>query len=127
MSKFSGLVLALAIAACATPAPRCSCAPFPSARAQIDTAEVIFVGTVIRTDVLNPQRLRTEFTVVEEIKGHVPQTVGIEHPAQGCRIDYNVGDQTWVFANTTNGALSTSLCMAPQFTEDEYRQALGHP
>jgi hypothetical protein len=128
MLRISGLILALAIVACTVPpAITCSCTSFPSARAHIDAAEVIFVGRVIGTRELSQQRLLTEFVVLEELKGDVPQRVGIEHPAQGCRVDYTPDASELVFANTLNGALSTSLCMAPQFTEAEYREALRQP
>lgn len=129
--RLTALVLGSALAAVAAPALACSCLPPPSAAAQLESADVLFKGTPIRSTSSPRGDATTTFRVQEVLKGRPAREITIRHrlDSAACGVRFQPRASVLVIANQgEGGALRTSLCSSPRFSEAEYRRAAqGRP
>jgi hypothetical protein len=122
------ILLALAILAFAVPALACSCVQFSNPREQLRSADVVFIGRVVRSerDWLDRRWIYTTFDVQEALRGSVPRRVRIaQRDGTSCGIiSFERGSREMVFAHRNGRRLTTSACSMPRFSEAEYRAAL---
>jgi hypothetical protein len=125
--------LALSALAAAGAAWACSCLRYDNAQAQLDNAEIMFVGRAVSTYPSSNRQWEaepgiTEFTVERTLKGEHRAVRRIAHDQEtsfGCGIRFQTGQTYVVLASTYQGRLSTSVCQSPQFPLAEYENALG--
>lgn len=147
MSRF--LVATLLSILLALPALACSCLRAESAAEQAETYELVFLGTVIDTGAARDPRnvwqrnwdwMRgrpapdfrdtiTTFQVDETFKGQPGRNIAIRHlggeHSAACGVDFLIARQQVILAYPrAEGGYSTSLCAMPQFSQDDYRDAL---
>lgn len=111
----------------AAPALACRCVTYPSARAQLQGTDVVFVGRAVSTRENGAGRITT-FAVAETLKGRVPPTVAVRHSPDVCCIcgvDFARGARVVVLAARIEGTLHTDGCTQGRFSEAEYRAALS--
>lgn len=126
MPRLPALILGAALAAVAAPALACSCMPPESAAAQLEGADVLFRGVPISRSVDARGEAVTQFRVQDVIKGRRTDRIGIRHrlDSAACGLQFAPRASVLVIANVgEGGALRTSLCAMPRFSEAEYRGA----
>lgn len=146
----SALLGAIALFLIALPALACSCMRAESAAEQAESADIIFVGRVIDsgpaekrgwwkqftdwvTGQPEPMMLDdiTTFQVDEVLKGAPGENVAIRHVngahSATCGISFPRGEALLILAYRRHdeSGYSTSLCSLPQFSEEEFRDALS--
>jgi hypothetical protein len=153
MSYFtrSALLGALALTLIALPALACSCMRAESAAQQAETADIIFIGRVIDAGPVGDQRGWwkqfsdwvtgqpepmmiediTTFQVDEVLKGAPGENVAIRHVngahSATCGVRFERGEALLILAYRRHdeSGYATSLCSLPQFSEQEFRDALA--
>lgn len=123
-SRLLALVV-FAIVATAVPAKACSCA-MGDPRDALKASDGAFIGTLLS---VTPhaedegQNSTYTFTVDEEVKGDLGETVDVVSATSGasCGIEVPIGGQTGLFLNTTETGWSSSLCQ--QVDPDQLREA----
>lgn len=127
-SLAAALALGLAVLFAAAPALACRCVTYASARAQLATTGVVFVGRVVATRQDGQYGLITTFAVAETLKGRVPARVEVRHSPDVCCIcgvEFQRGPQVMVLANRYEGVLRTDGCTQGRFSDAQYRAALA--
>ncbi|MEL6662949.1 MAG: nuclear transport factor 2 family protein [Pseudomonadota bacterium] len=136
-----GLALAIGIAAGATfvPAFACTCPPLESAAAQADGADLVALARmegdaeIGQSPYGGPERIETDFTLLEVLKGDAlaGDEILVTSGAPGnpaCGIRWREGVEALVLLNAREtGGYSAWMCSMPQFSEAEFREALGAP
>jgi hypothetical protein len=111
----------VALAAVATPASACSCAPNPTAQGILATSAAVFTGVVESSISTGQDRSLTTFKVTESFKGLSPgESVNISHSSgssAACGVAFSVGETYTLAAYQTDlpALLSTSLCSTWMF------------
>jgi hypothetical protein len=126
MKKTSVLVAAvLAVVVTAVPAKACSCA-LGDPRDALEAADAAFIGTLL-SQAPNPedegQTSTYTFTVDEEVKGQLGETVEVQSSSNGasCGLEVPIGGQTGLFLDGDAAQWSSSLCA--QIDPEELRAA----
>ena len=126
-----GLSLIAAGAIAVSAAVACSCLPFPSAKAQLDDAAVMFVGRADGTATRREDGMSvgvTRFVVQRTLKGEARPVRRIEHGMDMggmCGLQFERGRTYTVIAYVHDGRLHTSMCSQPQFPIEAYERALA--
>ena len=152
MSHFtrSALLGALALFLVALPALACSCMRAESVAQQAETADIVFIGRVIDTGPAGDRRGWwkqftdwvtgkpepmmiediTTFQVDEVLKRDPGENVAIRHVngahSATCGVSFPRGEPLLILAYRRHdeSGYSTSLCSLPQFSEQDFRDAL---
>lgn len=133
------IAIAAAITTVATSiAIACSCRPIRSAEEHISFASAIFRGRAIATvqgEDVTRQIGTTTFELVSPLMmpsqwSVPPQNIEVRHDytrdGPQCSIWFEPGEEVLVIASMgQDRQLYTSSCMAPRFSENEYRAALA--
>ena len=115
--RLTALVLGSALTAAAAPALACSCLPPASAAAQLESADVMFKGTPIRSTSSPRGDATTTFRVQDVLKGRPAREITIRHrlDSAACGVRFRPRASVLVIANQgEGGALRASLCTAPK-------------
>lgn len=113
--------LAIAISIISSQAMACSCQRDPTAEGLLDTAAVVFTGTVEESLPIAPGGSLTTFRVTETFKGPPSGTVlQVKHPdgpSPSCGVSFSPGETYTLAAyRTDNGdALATNFCATWMF------------
>lgn len=124
-----GLSLIAAGSVAVSAAIACSCVRYPSAEAQLRSAEVMFVGRAEQTSRRSGDGYPagvTRFTVEHTIKGEARAVRRIAHGMEMggmCGIVFQRGRTYVVIAEALEGRLHTSSCSRPQFPIEDYERA----
>ncbi|MEO0816054.1 MAG: nuclear transport factor 2 family protein [Pseudomonadota bacterium] len=135
------LFLAMGIAGGEISAPSfaCTCPPMESAAAQAEEADLIALARMEgdsesgKTPYGTPERIETEFTLLDVLKGDAlaGDSIQVMSPSPGsptCGIRWRGGVDVLVLLNAREtGGYSAWMCSMPQFSEAEFREALGVP
>lgn len=109
----------------------CSCVRYPTAAAQLQNAEAMFVGRADGTatrEVEGMQLGTTRFTVVRTLKGRPQVVQSVDHGTDMggmCGVTFQPGRTYTIIASVHRGRLQTSSCSRPQFPIQEYES--GRP
>lgn len=116
--------------ASADPARACSCAPPPEPQQALASATAVFTGTVLAVDTTQTNRqvrLRVEGIWKGAKCGEVTIVTGLNDA--DCGFDFQVGTSYLIYADRTQGKLSTNICSRTKATAQasEDLTALGQP
>ncbi|MEL6860698.1 MAG: hypothetical protein AAGL11_02585 [Pseudomonadota bacterium] len=142
MGHLKALAISLGFVFAAPHALACSCMPFESAQAQLDSADLVFEGQVINVAREKDQRSLwqrlkgepasrrqvTTFQVYQSFKGDPGTTIALTHLGADrggiCGIDFNQTEPFVVLAyESSDGTYSSSLCTQAQFSVEAFRAA----
>lgn len=128
VKSMAAAIAAVAVLAGAGVAEACSCLRFQSAAEQMQKADLVFEGRVIRTERIGRDRAATTFEVLDRLKGPMSRRLRVEHGTEtgaGCGVAFKRGEIVGVTAHRTRGGWATSSCEKPQFDWREFRRAAG--
>jgi hypothetical protein len=123
-------LVGIALAASAGTALACSCVRYASARAQLEEADVMFVGVAEASSPPTPGAVplvSTRFRVTRTLKGATGPLETVQHwKANGgnCGVDFAPGRTYVIIAHRDDGQLGTSGCSRPQFPLEDYERAV---
>lgn len=133
----------------AMPAEACSCLRHDTAREQVESADIVFVGRVIHSgpkadprplwrriidwrgrDAPDHRHQITTFQVDASLKGAIEGDIAIRHlpgvHSATCGVDFDGRQRRVVLAwQRPEGGYSTSACHLPQFSEAEFRAGIA--
>ena len=109
----------------------CSCVHYESAAAQLQEAEVMFIGRVEQTVTRRDDGMTvgvTRFAVERTLKGEARTVRRIEHSVVTggmCGVVFQRDRTYTIIAHGYRGRLHTGSCSMPQFPLEEYDRALA--
>ena len=129
-------VIAASVLLASGAALACSCFPFNTAAEQAEAVDALFRARVIsaRSNAGETYiRAITTFEVLEVMKApansmRAGQRVEVGHSIDdaSCGMSFTPGEEVLVAASVAEDqSLQTSLCAAPQFSDEAFREALG--
>ena len=109
----------------------CSCVRFPTAAAQLQNADAMFIGRVEGTAVRPVDGYlssTTRFRVTRTIKGPTRAVQNVDHSTvMGgmCGVTFQRGRSYTIIASANRGRLQTSSCSRPQFPIQDFERAMA--
>ncbi|MFG1920511.1 hypothetical protein [Cryptosporangium sp. NPDC048952] len=107
---------AIVVAATATPAQACDCAPLTPSEA-VAGADFVFVGTASRQlgpkpDEGSPDPVSYAFRVERVVKGDVKASISVQtnNSSDACGVDFQIGDRYEVYALDADGTPFATQC-----------------
>lgn len=126
MRRSLAAVVFLAAGAISGPAAACSCMMPSSPEQHLQSYPVAFLGSVEGEKRKGAAEIITRFRVSKVLKGAAPIKVQVRHrwDEAACGVRFKKGSRVLVLAmNDDKGALQTSLCALPVFSQAQYSAA----
>ena len=109
----------------------CSCVRYPTADAQLQNADTMFIGRVEGTTTRHVDGTRittTRFSVTRTIKGPAQAFQSVDHSTEMggmCGITFQRGRTYTIIASANRGRLQTSSCLRPQFPVQDFERVVA--